>query len=64
MGFFSSILGTLKEFMAVTAMLYHKLFLGFESLHLLERVISPNGLFFFPVTFIDQDSLPAPFSSL
>lgn len=64
MGFFSSILGTLKEFMAVTAMLYHKLFLGFESLHLLERVISPNGLFFFPVTFIDQDTLPAPFSSL
>ena len=63
MGFFSSILGTLKEFMAVTAMLYHKLFLGFESLRFLERVISPNVWLFFSVvvTFIDQSSLSAPF---
>lgn len=66
MGFFSSILGTLKEFMAVTAMLYHKLFfLGFESFHFLEGVISPNGLLLFfsvVVIFIDHSSLPAPFS--
>lgn len=32
MGFSCNILGTLMEFMAMTAMLYHFLFLGFESL--------------------------------
>ena len=32
MGFSCNILGTLMEFMAMTAMLYHCLFLGFESL--------------------------------
>lgn len=64
MGFFSSILGTLKEFMALTAMLYRIPFLGFESLHLREGVISPNALLLSLLLSLDQSSISVPFSSL